>query len=143
MRYTDIALTGLRASDVLEEHVNKLLSLYREASVKFNDFSSYMDELETISREDEGSLSDEQKTRRHSLIEALARTINEADEIISNRITKAWIPLKIRITVVLKYAAGDDTLDNLLTKVEDTHENLANQSKDVSKKFKTLRETLN
>jgi phosphate/sulfate permease len=141
--YTDIALLGLRASDVLEEYVNKLLSLYREASVKYKEFSSYMDELEKISDADEESLSDEQKARRHSIIEAQARTIKEAEEIIANKIIKAWRPLKWRIMMVLRFAADDNTLDNLLTKLEDALGNLGNQSKEASNRSQAFLEQHN
>jgi len=134
---TDISLAGLRAHDVLEEHVGKLLSLYREASKILQKCSRYLDDIEILYSENRSQEEDQSSLARPLILSVLSSQ-DVLEEIIKNRIPKALKPLKRRIVWMSAQVEMSGTVDELWRKLNDATEILDRESSDVRKKIKSI-----
>ena len=138
----DIALTGLRAQDVVEEYVSKLVSLYREASMELKKASYYLDDVAMLYHENQNHIK-EQSSLARPLLESLDNSITKADEIVNESIPKTLQPLQTRVFWISSQVEISDTVDDLNHKLGSAREDLLRQLGEVKKKLKTFMDAYN
>ena len=135
--HTDIALTGLRTSDVLEEYLTTLLSLYREAATDLKEASRYLKDVEILDSEKQDDQA-KQATFAHPLLETVDKLITKARDIINTRIPKASNRLLMRVFWISTQVEISDTIDELGRKLGDARKDLEEQTNSVRERLKTL-----
>lgn len=140
----DIAITGMRASDLLESYVTKLLSLYREAEAELNKSVSCLDQLAEWQRGTAEKTSPEQLALGRELMKALESSIDKAYNIVVTDIPRAYRPIGRRV-VILEFAGlpgGSDDLKDLEEKLKTAQAGLAEQTKKLKMKCKEINQTV-
>lgn len=144
IQQVDIALAGLRASDLLESYVTKLLSLYRDAKSVFSKSVSFVDQLEEWQSGTVEKMSPEQLTFRRELTKALDSSIDEAYDIVVVAIPRAYKPIEQRIMLLksMRLLEGSADLKELEQKLEDAHADLVEQVKEFRTKYEKIDKTV-
>lgn len=135
--HTDIALTGLKTSDVLEEYLTALLSLYRDATIKIKEASRYLGDVEILYGKEQNK-SAEQTTLTRPLLENVSKLTKESRDIIRVSIPKAWNRLNKRVIWISTQIEATDTLGEIDMKLEDAKKDLEKHSDTLADKLKTL-----
>ncbi len=136
---TNIALTGLRAYDVLEEYVVKLLSIYREAAAELTGALSTINNLENIYHESQTSEED-QSSLAMPLIESLHNSVDKVKGII--RTTPELIrPLRTRLILMSSAADISDTVDDLDLKFTEAVDEISQHLKILNTRIATILKT--
>jgi methyl-accepting chemotaxis protein len=134
----DIALTGLRARDVLEEHVGKLLTLYREASEQLRESMQYLNDIKTLYRESQDEKAQESLVK--PLLKSLAKSIDSTGDIIRD-IRKTFRPFTRRLFWMRTQEDISDAVNELVQKLEDATDNLAQQMNGFSESLRQFEKT--
>lgn len=144
IQQVDIALTGMRASDLLESYVSKLLSLYRDASAELSRSMSCLDQLEKPHSATEENPSPEQLASGHQPLSILASSIQKAHKIITMDIPGAYRPIGQRMMVLtsMGFLKDSDDLQNLDQKLKAVQADLDEQIKEFIVKFNEIRKTI-
>ena len=138
--HADVALTGLRTSDILEEYLTTLLSLYREVTTDLKEASRYLEDIEILySEKQDGQV--EQATLVHPLLETVGKLTHKARNIISTSIPKALNRLQLRVTWISTQVEIPDTIEELNRKLTDARKDLAMQVNTLEERLKTLGES--
>jgi len=143
IRQVDIALSGLRAPDVLEGYVTKLLLLFRDASADLHKHMLQIEELETLMSESGSAPSREQEQHMQSLLNSMKQYTDHAGKITKTLIPKTLRSLTVRVYLVDKYATVDDEVKDLLSKLKDSSEELSNRSSECVTRWRKFKETSN
>lgn len=137
--YTDVALTGLRTSDVLEEYLADVLSLYHEATTGLSEVSSYLKDVEILHTEKQDEQV-EQATLVRPLIETTLKLVTKAMYIINTSIPKALKRLNYRVIWVSAQGGEPGTIDEIDRKLGNTQKDLTKQINTVANRLKALME---
>lgn len=140
----DIALTGDRASKLLESYIAKLLSLYRDAKAEFSRSVSLLDQLEEWQSGTVEKMSPEQLTFRRELIKALDSSIDKAYDIVIVDISRAYKPIEQRIMMLQPFGflEGSDDLKDLEKKLQAVHADLTGQVGKFRTKYEKIYQTV-
>lgn len=144
IQQVDIAITGMRASDLLESYVTKLLSLYREAEAELNKSVSCLDQLAEWQSGTVEKMSPEQLTFGRELMKALESSIDKAYDIVVTDIPRAYRPIGRRL-IILKSTGlleGSDDLKDLEEKLKTAKAGLVEQTKKFRTKYKEISQTV-
>lgn len=133
----DIALTGMRASDLLEGYVSKLLSLYRDAKAELSRTVLLLDQLEEWQSGIVEKMSPEQLTFKRELMKSVESSISNAYDIVVEDITRAYKPIDQRIMVLksIGFLEGSDDLKDLDQKLKTVHADLTEQMEKFRTKY--------
>jgi hypothetical protein len=144
MQQVDIALTGMRASDLLESYVSKLLSLYRDASAELSKSMSCLDEMEKSIGEAGEKLSPEQLPFKRQDLETLASSIEKAHRVITVDIPCAYRPIGQRMMALnsMGFLKESEDLQDLDKKLKGVQADLDEQIKGFKAKFGEIRKTI-
>ena len=137
----DIALSGMRASDLLESYVSTLLSLYRDASAEFSKSVSCIDKIEKSIPEAAGKLSPGQVPVKRQDLEILTSSLGKARTIITVDIPRAYRPIGQRMMVLKStgFLKESDELQDLDRKLKAVQAELDEQIKEFTEKFAGMR----
>ena len=137
----DIALTGDRASKLLESYIAKLLSLYRDASVELSKSVSCIEKIEKSIPEIEGKLSPEQVPVKRQDWEILTSSIGKARTVITVDIPRAYKPIGQRMMLLrsMGFLKESDELQDLDQKLNAVQADLDAQIKEFTEKFAGMR----
>jgi hypothetical protein len=140
----DIALTGMRASDLLEGYVSKLLSLYRDASAELSKAVSCIDQMDKSVSETAEKLPRELVPLKRQDMEMLTSSMEKARTIIVTDIPHAYRPLGRRMGVLrsMGFVKECDDLQDLDEKLKAVEAELDEQIKEFTKKFDELRKSM-
>lgn len=144
IQQVDIALAGMRASDLLESYVAKLLSLYGDAKAEFSKSASLIDQLEKWQSGNVEKMSPEQLTFRRELVKAVESSIDRAYDIVIAEIPRAYKPIGRRV-IMLKSSGlleGSDELKDLDQKIKTVETDLDEQVKKFRTKWKKISKTV-
>lgn len=136
--YTDVALTGFRTSDVLEEYLAALLSLYRESIIDLKEISRHLKDIEILYSAKQ-AVQEEQSTLVHPLLENVAKKITEARYTIKTRIPKASNRLRIRVFWISSQVDISGTIDEIDRKLGDVRKGLDEQIDTITKRLEALK----
>ncbi len=137
--YTDVALTGLRTSDILEEYLTAVLSLYHEATASLREVSSYLKDIEILRNEKQDEQV-EQATLVRPLVEITLKLVTKTRYIISTSIPKASKRLNYRVIWVSAQGGEPGTIDEIERKLGNTQKDLMKQVNTVGNRLKALME---
>ena len=144
IQQVDIALAGLRASDLLESYVTKLLSLYRDAKNVFSKSVSFIDQLEEWQAGTVEKMSPEQLPFRRELMNALESSIDKAYDIVVVDIPRAYKPIGQRLIMLKSMGLLEvsDDLKDLEQKLEAAQADLVEQVKKFRTKYAKIDKTV-
>jgi len=144
MRQADIALAGMRASDLLESYVAKVLSLYRDASAEYNKSVALLDQLEKLQSEIREEPLPKQLTTRDQLLVVLSSSIDKVCNTITVDIPRAYKPIQRRLVPLTLWGSLRDSndLQDLNRKFENATEEIVKESEDFRTKFVKVCETI-
>lgn len=144
IQQVDIALAGMRASDLLESYVAKLLSLYGDAKAEFSKSASLLDQLEEWQSGTVQKLSPEQLTFRRELMNAVESSIDKAYDIVIEDIPRAYKPIGQRVIMLksMGLLEGSDDLKDLDQKIKTVANDLAEQIKKFRTKWNKIYQTV-
>jgi hypothetical protein len=141
VRQADIALVGMRASDLLENFVAKLLSLYSDISAEFNKSTALLNQMEKLQSEiKEQPLAES----RDPLLVALSSSVDRVHNMLTIDIPRAYKPIKRRLIPLafMGFLKDSNDLQQLMQKLEDTNHHLSRQSEDFRARFDKFRQTI-
>jgi hypothetical protein len=144
IQQVDIALTGMRASDLLEGYVSKLLSLYRDASAELSKSVSCIDQMEKSVSETAEKLPPELVPIKREDMDVLTSSIGKAHTVITVDIPRAYRPIGQRMAVLrsMGFLKESGDLQDLDQKLKAVEAELDEQIKEFTKKFDELRKTI-
>lgn len=144
IQQADIALAGMRASDLLESYIANLLSLYRDASAELSKSMSCLDQLEESLAETEEKLSPEQLPLKRRDMNILTSSIHKAHDIITKGIPHAYRPIGRRVMLLdsMGFLKNSDDLKDLDQKLKTVQADLEEQIKEFTTKYDKIHKTI-
>lgn len=144
IQQVDIALAGMRASDLLESYVTKLLSLYGDAKAEFSKSVLLLEQLEEWQSDTVEKLSPEQLTFRRELMNAVESSIDKAYDIVVVEITRAYKPIERRLIMLKSFRLleGSEDLKDLEQKLKTVATDLGEQIKKFRTKYNKISQTV-
>jgi hypothetical protein len=136
----DIALAGMRASDLLESYVSKLLSLYRDAGAELGKCISCLDELDKSLSATGGKVSPDQEASKRPDMDALRSSAETAARIVTKDIPRAYSPIRDRLRTLEFWGFLKDAedLQDLDRKLKAVQADLDEQIKEFTGKFEAF-----
>ena len=130
----------MRASDLLESYVSKLLSLYRDASAELSKSTSCLDQLEKSLSGTEEKVSPEQLAFKREDMDILTSSIEKAETVITVDIPRAYRPIGQRMAVLSStgFLKESDDLQDLDKKLKAVQAGLVEQMKWFTAKFEEI-----
>lgn len=142
IQQVDIALAGMRASDLLEGYIAKVLSLYRDASAEFSKAMSCLDQLEKWHSETAEKPTAGQSSFGRPTLIGIAASTNRLRSIISIDIPRAYRPIRLRVAVFTSMGflkAPEDFL-SLDDRLRAAQANLVQQADEFTARYDRLYE---
>ncbi len=136
-RQADIALVGMRASDLLEDFVAKLLSLYRDANAEFTNSTSLLDQLKKVQSDIREKALPEQVDSMDQLLVALDSSVEKVHNILTLDIPRAYRPIERRLIPLsyLGFLKDSNDIQELKQKLKDSNDTLSKQAEDFRTEF--------
>jgi hypothetical protein len=136
----DIALTGNRASNLLESYIAKLLSLYRDASAELSKSVSCIAQFEKSLSGTEEKLPPGQLPIKREDMDILTSSIEKAHDIITTDIPRAYKPIGRRMMLLTSMGLLEhsDDLRDLDKKLKTVQADLDEQVKEFTNKYEKL-----
>jgi hypothetical protein len=135
----DIAIAGLKISNILQDYVNKILELWDEYNSKMKKVLVLINAIESTVKEDRDHLSDEQKATVESLKSSIKPLISDVHGIVAKKIPAALKPLGQRVDFIeSNFDISRDEVDEVIRVITTAMENSNSQLEIIDKKVTSL-----
>lgn len=135
----DIAITGLRVSDVLQGYVENILVLFDEFNSKEQKIVIHISAIEKILQGTQNNLADEQIAILDSLTSSIMSIASEAEDILDKRIPYALKPLIWRMKLIKNYSSNSaNEIEDVLSKIDAAIKNAKAQTYSILERSNNL-----
>lgn len=137
----DIVVAGLKISDVLQEYVGNIVTLFDEFNSRVQKISICLNAIEKINSEAPDNPSDEQKATIEILVSSVESTLLEAKEIVGTKIPSALKPFNWRMETMKRFSdIPSDEIENVMGTIRTAGDNAENQMQELFAKAKKILE---
>lgn len=146
IRQADMTLLGYRISDVLEEYISKILSLYRDANTELENCSKHLELVKSIVFGSNSPLTLEKKEQFTKSAKSITKSLDTYKHILTTLIPKAFVPIRRRIFFTF-FSIKDSSsrkafLDDLFGKMDETRAQLDKRFEEFSNTFTNFKASI-